>query len=170
MFRLGRAPGPPAMGAVLNDFDDPAVRLHVDPNTIAGTMSLKTTLLLTSFSAAALGLRAADFDAAKLPPASTQAGVTYEKDIKPLFERSCFKCHGAEKQKGKLRLDSLEATLKGGSNGPGFEKGASAKSTFVASVARLMSEDENMPPEGKGKPFSKEEVGLLRAWIDQGTK
>lgn len=158
------------MSAVLNDFDDPAVRLHVDPNTIAGTMSLKTTLLLTSFSAAALGLRAADFDAAKLPPASTQAGVTYEKDIKPLFERSCFKCHGAEKQKGKLRLDSLEATLKGGSNGPGFEKGASAKSTFVASVARLMSEDENMPPEGKGKPFSKEEVGLLRAWIDQGTK
>ena len=132
-------------------------------------MSLKTTLLLTSLSAA-LGLRAADFDAAKLPPASTQAGVTYEKDIKPLFERSCFKCHGAEKQKGKLRLDSLEATLKGGSNGPGFEKGASAKSTFVASVARLMSEDENMPPEGKGKPFSKEEVGLLRAWIDQGTK
>ena len=158
------------MSAVLNDFDDPAVRLHVDPNTIAGTMSLKTTLLLTSFSAAALALRAADFDAAKLPPASTQAGVTYEKDIKPLFERSCFKCHGAEKQKGKLRLDSLEATLKGGSNGPGFEKGASSKSTFVASVARLMSEDENMPPEGKGKPFSKEEVGLLRAWIDQGTK
>ena len=127
------------MGAVLNDFDDPAVRLHVDPNTIAGTMRLKTTLLLTSLSAAALGLRAADFDAAKLPPASTQAGVTYEKDIKPLFERSCFKCHGAEKQKGKLRLDSLEATLKGGSNGPGFEKGASAKSTFDVS-ARACSE------------------------------
>jgi len=155
----------------LNAFDDPAVRLYVDHNTIAGTMSLKTILLFPSLSAAAaLGLCAADFDAAKLPPASTQAGVTYEKDIKPLFERSCFKCHGAEKQKGKLRLDSLEATLKGGSNGPGFEKGASAKSTFVASVARLMSEDENMPPEGKGKPFSKEEVGLLRAWIDQGTK
>jgi len=154
----------------LNDFDDPAVRLHVDRNTIARTMSLNRILLLSSLSAAALGLCAADFDAAKLPPASTQAGVTYEKDIKPLFERSCFKCHGAEKQKGKLRLDSLEATLKGGSNGPGFEKGASAKSTFVASVAHLMSEDENMPPEGKGKPFSKEEVGLLRAWIDQGTK
>ena len=33
-----------------------------------------------------------------------------------------------------------------------------------------MSEDENMPPEGKGQAFSKEEVGLLRAWIDQGTK
>jgi len=115
-------------------------------------------------------LSAADFDASKLPPVSAKQGVTYEKDIKPLFERSCFKCHGPEKQKAKLRLDSLEATLKGGSNGAGFEKGASAKSTFVASVARLMSDDENMPPEGKGQAFSKEEVGLLRAWIDQGTK
>lgn len=67
-------------------------------------------------------------------------------------------------------MDSLEATLKGGADGVGFEKGASAKSTFVASVARLMVEDENMPPEGKGQAFSKEEVGLLRAWIDQGTK
>lgn len=132
-------------------------------------MSLKTTSLLC-LSSAVLSLSAADFDASKLPPVSTQKGVTYEKDIKPLFERSCFKCHGAEKQKGKLRLDSLEATLKGGSNGAGFEKGASAKSTFVASVARLLADDENMPPEGKGKPFTKEEVGLLRAWIDQGTK
>jgi len=119
---------------------------------------------------AVLGVSAADFDAGKLPPVAANQGVTYEKDIKPLFERSCFKCHGAEKQKGKLRLDSLEATLKGGSNGAGFEKGASAKSTFVASVARLLADDENMPPEGKGKPFTAEEVGLLRAWIDQGTK
>ena len=131
-------------------------------------MSLK--IASVALLSVVVNLSAADFDASKLPPASTQAGVTYEKDIKPLFERSCFKCHGAEKQKGKLRLDSLEATLKGGSNGAGFEKGASAKSTFVASVARLLADDENMPPEGKGKPFSKEEVGLLRAWIDQGTK
>ncbi len=131
-------------------------------------MSLK--IASAAVLSAALGLSAADFDASKLPPVSTKQGVTYEKDIKPLFERSCFKCHGPEKQKAKLRLDSLEATLKGGSDGAGFEKGASAKSTFVASVARLMSEDENMPPEGKGQAFSKEEVGLLRAWIDQGTK
>ena len=111
----------------------------------------------------------AEIDASKLPPASDKKGVTYAKDIQPLFERSCYKCHGAEKQKGKLRLDSLEATLKGGENGSGIEKGNSAKSALVASVARLV-EDEAMPPEGKGKPFSKEEVGLLRAWIDQGAK
>ena len=131
-------------------------------------MSLK--IVSAAVLSAALGLSAADFDDSKLPHVSTKQGVTYEKDMQPLFERSCFKCHGAEKQKGKLRLDSLQSTLKGGADGVGFEKGASAKSTFVASVARLMAEDENMPPEGKGQAFSKDEVGLLRAWIDQGAK
>jgi cytochrome c5 len=120
-------------------------------------------------AAAAVSATAADIDASKLPPASDKKGVTFAKDIQPLFERSCYKCHGAEKQKGKLRLDSLEATLKGGENGASIEKGNSAKSALVASVARLV-EDEAMPPEGKGQAFSKEEVGLLRAWIDQGAK
>ena len=102
-------------------------------------------------------------------PASAET-TFYMARVAPILDKHCVACHGPEKQKGKLRLDSLEATLKGGSNGAGFEKGASAKSTFVASVARLLADDENMPPEGKGKPFTKEEVGLLRAWIDQGTK
>jgi hypothetical protein len=126
-------------------------------------------LVAAALGVAAFAATAADIDASKLPPPSDKKGVTFEKDIKPLFERSCFKCHGAEKQKGKLRLDSLEATLKGGENGANIEKGSSAKSGLVASVARL-NEDEAMPPEGKGQPFSKEEVGLLRAWIDQGAK
>lgn len=129
---------------------------------------MKRILILAAAIAAALPA-VAEFDASKLPPASDKKGVTFEKDIKPLFERSCFKCHGAEKQKGKLRVDSLEATLKGGENGSGIEKGNSGKSALVASVARLV-EDEAMPPEGKGQAFSKEEVGLLRAWIDQGAK
>ena len=60
-------------------------------------MSLK--IASAAVLSAALGLSAADFDASKLPPVSTKQGVTYEKDIKPLFERSCFKCHGPEKQK-----------------------------------------------------------------------
>lgn len=111
----------------------------------------------------------AEPDLSKLPPPSDKKGLTFAKDIKPLFEKSCFKCHGAEKQKGKLRLDSLEATLKGGENGPNVKPGDSKNSTLVHSVARLV-EDEAMPPEGKGDPYTKEQVGLVRAWIDQGAK
>ena len=133
----------------------------------SATMKPLFTALLT---VAALTAAAADkIDTSKLPPALKQDGVTFAKDIKPLFEKSCVKCHGAEKQKGKLRVDSLEATLKGGENGEILKKGKSVESSLVHSVARL-NEDEAMPPEGKGDPLTKEQIGLIRAWIDQGAK
>jgi mono/diheme cytochrome c family protein len=118
---------------------------------------------------AAASLSAADVDVSKLPAASTKTGLSFDKDIKPIFDKSCIKCHGAEKQKGKLRLDTLEATLKGGENGESVVKGNSAKSTLVHTIARL-DPDAAMPPDGKGDPLSKEQIGIVRAWIDQGAK
>ena len=111
----------------------------------------------------------AEPDLSKLPPASDKKGLTFDKDIKPIFEKSCVKCHGAEKQKGKLRLDTLAATLKGGENAPNIKPGDSKNSTLVHTIARLV-EDEAMPPEGKGDPLTKEQIGIVRAWIDQGAK
>ena len=55
----------------------------------------------------------AEADLSKLPPPAATKGLTYAKDIKPIFDKSCIKCHGEEKQKGKLRLDTLEKILKG---------------------------------------------------------
>lgn len=138
---------------------------------------MKNSSILPLFQVFGLGVSlisadsaSAAIDPAKLPPAAKTPGVTFAKDIKPLFEKSCFKCHGPEKQKGKLRLDSLEATLKGGENAPNIVKGDSAKSTLVAAIARLGDEDDFMPPKDKGEPFTAEQVGLVRAWIDQGAK
>ena len=131
---------------------------------------MKTRFLaFSTVSVLALTVVAAGPDLTKLPPAANKTGNTYDKDIRSMFEKSCFKCHGAEKQKGKLRLDSLEAALKGGENGPNVVAKDSAKSTLVHSVGRLV-DDEAMPPEGKGDPWTKEQVALVRAWIDQGAK
>lgn len=115
-----------------------------------------------------LSAMAADVDLSKLPPPSDQKGLTYEKDIRPIVEKTCIRCHGPEKQKGKLRLDSLQALLKGGEDGKIVEPGKSEKSQMVISVARL-DPDTAMPPKG-GKPLTKEQVSLIRAWIDQGAK
>jgi hypothetical protein len=117
--------------------------------------------------------KAVKIDTSKLPPASTKQGVTYAGDIKPIFDKSCIKCHGSEKQKGKLRLDSLEAALKGGQDGKVVEPGKSADSMLVHNVAHLGDEDDFMPPpDNKDKipPLTKEQIGLIRAWIDQGAK
>ena len=112
--------------------------------------------------------KAPPVDIAKVPPAAA-GKFEYAKDIKPIFEKTCVKCHGTEKQKSKLRLDSLEAALKGGENGPDILPGKGAQSPLVQQVAGLV-EDMMMPPEGKGDPLTKEQIGILRAWIDQGAK
>ncbi len=111
----------------------------------------------------------AEIDISKLPPPSSKPGLTFEKDIKPLFEKSCFKCHGPEKQRGKLRLDSLEAVLKGGESGKIIDGRDSAKSSVVKAVSGL-DEDTAMPPKDKAEPLTTQQQGLLRAWIEQGAK
>ena len=106
-------------------------------------------------------------DLSKLPPPSDLKGLTYAKDIKPILQKVCFECHGPEKQKGKLRLDSLEAALKGGEVGKVIQAGKSASSVLVHAVARL-DPDLAMPP--KGDPLTKDQISQIRAWIDQGAK
>lgn len=126
-------------------------------------------ILLGTALAGWISVSAADVDISKLPPASPKKDLAYAKDIKPLFEKSCFKCHGSEKQKGKLRLDSLDAVKKGGENGEVVIAGKSEKSPLVHAIAAL-DPDSAMPPEGKADPLTKEQIGLVRAWIDQGLK
>jgi hypothetical protein len=116
---------------------------------------------------------AADPDISKLPPAAKKEGLTFDKDIKPMLENSCLKCHGAEKPKSKYRVDSREAFIKGGdSEEAAVVPGKSEKSPVVHYVADLVV-DMEMPPTDKRDKYPKmtpEQIGLLRAWIDQGAK
>jgi hypothetical protein len=133
-----------------------------------------TVALTTTFALAALTVAAEDKpDPSKLPPASTATGVTYEKDIKPILEASCVKCHHGDKAKGKIHLDSLAGVIKGGKEGPILTVGKSAESQMVFSVAHVGDEDDFMPPpkeKSKYDPLTPAQVGLIRAWIDQGCK
>jgi len=111
-------------------------------------------------------LSAAEVDESKLPAPGT-AQIDFARDIKPILALSCLRCHGPEKPKSQFRLDNREAALKGGNEGVDILPGNSAKSPLIHYVARLVP-DLEMPPEGKGEPLTAAEVGLLRAWIDQG--
>jgi cytochrome c len=112
-------------------------------------------------------------DIGKLPPPADKKDLTYAKDIKPLLETSCLKCHGAEKPKSKYRVDSREAMIKGGESGDAaIVPGKSAESLLIHYVADLVEEME-MPPTDKRDKYpalKKEQIALLRAWIDQGAK
>jgi len=197
-------------------------------------------LLLTAIKAAAQDAHPNKWDikkidTSKLPPAADKQDVTFDKDVLPIFKESCVRCHGEKTHKHGLRLDSLDAVLKGGDDGVMVVPGDSKKSLLVAAVARI---DDHIamppkmrPPRGAGrpppdggpggpppdggpgnggpppsqpggpeggpggpppdggpggpgggppgagrrgpppaKPLTAEQVGLIRAWIDQGAK
>lgn len=114
------------------------------------------------------------YDVTQLPPAASKTGVTYADDIQPIFAKSCFPCHGPKtpKPKGKLRLDTLALVMKGGEDGPAVVPKDIANSPLLGDVAHLGDDDDYMPPP-KAKKFhalSKDQIGLIRAWIEQGAK
>ena len=112
-------------------------------------------------------------DASKLPPPSDKTGLTFEKDIKPMMEESCLKCHGGRRPKSKYEVETREAFIKGGSSDEAAViVGKSAQSPVVHYVADLVEELE-MPPLDKRDKYpalTKQQIGILRAWIDQGAK
>jgi mono/diheme cytochrome c family protein len=98
--------------------------------------------------------------------ASSALAVDFVREIQPIFEAKCVKCHGPEKQKSGYRLDVKSVALTGGDNhAPNIVPGKSAESPLVQFVTGA-DPDVKMPP--KGEPVSAEQIGLLRAWIDAG--
>lgn len=99
-----------------------------------------------------------------LPPAAART-VDFAKDIQPLLVDRCYACHGPDKQKGDLRWDSKSSAFQAGDHGPRIVPGNSAGSRVIQLVAGLDPESV-MPP--KGERLTSAQIGLLRAWIDQG--
>ncbi|MEI9865707.1 MAG: c-type cytochrome domain-containing protein [Limisphaerales bacterium] len=137
-------------------------------------MKITTKITTASFAAIFGFAMVALAEDAKLPPASTKTGITYATDIKPIFDASCVKCHSGERPKARLRMDSLEGVLKGTKEGKIITAGDSTNSVLVKVVAHLTPEPEGwMPPPNNRagiKPLTPEQIGLIRGWIDQGTK
>ena len=107
----------------------------------------------------------APVDASKLPPPASRS-IDFTRDVQPIFEQSCYSCHGPEKQRSGYRLDDKSIALAGGeSSAPNILTGKSAASPLIHYVADLV-EDMLMP--SKGDPLTGEQIGILRAWIDQG--
>ncbi|MCL4692664.1 MAG: DUF1549 domain-containing protein [Candidatus Hydrogenedentes bacterium] len=103
-------------------------------------------------------------DAPQLP-APAKHTVDFDTEIHPLLAERCFQCHGGDMSRGGLQMNSREQLLTGGDSGPAVIEGKSAESYLIDLVSGL-DPDLVMPP--KGPQLTPEEVGVLRAWIDQG--
>ncbi len=102
------------------------------------------------------------------PPAEPQSHkVDFLRDIQPIFSSRCYECHGSEKQKGKLRLDSKQSAFKNGSLGPIIVPGKADESHLYFRVAGL--QDLEQMPVG-GPKLSTEQISLIGDWINQGAE
>ena len=101
---------------------------------------------------------------AKLPPPAKHE-VSFAREISPLLEKSCTKCHGKGKAKGGFSIETREKLLAGGDSGATVVIGKSADSYLVELISGI-DPDDVMPK--KGSRLTTEQVGLVRAWIDQG--
>lgn len=93
--------------------------------------------------------------------------VDFVRDVQPIFQRACLRCHGPEKQKGEFRVDVRQVALEGGeSYAPNIVPGKSVDSPLIKFVSG--AGDLVMPPEGDR--LTAVEIETLRRWIDQGAK
>jgi hypothetical protein len=94
--------------------------------------------------------------------------VDYFRDVKPILSRHCYSCHGPQKQKSGLRLDTAAMARKGGNLGPAIVPGKSEDSLLIKAVT---GSDENLPRMPFQKPaLNSSQITVLKTWIDQGAK
>ena len=97
--------------------------------------------------------------------ADTGPHATFERDAAPILNRYCTGCHNPDEPNGELDLTSLAALRKGGEHGAVITPGSSASSRLLGVLTGKM--EPAMPPEGEPRP-TKEELGVLARWLDDG--
>jgi hypothetical protein len=98
-------------------------------------------------------------------PAPADRRIDFTSDVKPILVEKCVRCHARGRERGGFSIETRDRLLKGGDNGPAVVPGNSAASELVRLVAGL-DPDAVMPQ--KGSRLTAAQVGILRAWIDQG--
>ncbi len=88
----------------------------------------------------------------------------FEKKVRPVLAEQCYKCHGPERQKAALRVDSRAAILKGTEDGPVIVEGKPEQSAFIKSIRH---EGDSKMPE-KADKLPDEQIANLTEWVRMG--
>ena len=118
----------------------------------------------SSLPPAAAGLALLALSCAAVPVRADEQAEFFEKKIRPVLLDNCLKCHGEKKTENGLRVDSLEALLKGGEVGPAVVPGEPEKSLILVALKYEM-DDMQMPPKGK---LDDAVIADIEKWIKDG--
>ncbi len=136
------------------------------PENLPRPSDVPMTIRLTSITQAATIAVALLFGLTAYPQQlSAQKPIDFPHEIVPLLRKHCAECHAGEKIKGSFSINTRAELLTGSENGPVLEVGKADASRIIELVTSDV-EDERMPP--KGPRLQKNEVELLKRWIDSG--
>ncbi|MHC4997041.1 MAG: c-type cytochrome domain-containing protein, partial [Planctomycetota bacterium] len=94
----------------------------------------------------------------------TESQITFfEKKVRPLLVDHCVECHGPDKQKNGLRLDSRQAALRGGESGKAIVPGDADSSLLIQAIRLHHDDDLSMPPD---RPLPKDAIDILVKWVN----
>jgi len=129
-------------------------------------MSRFGVVLYLLFSSMILFSQTATAEETDRPQEPTPAQIEFfEKQVRPLLAERCFKCHGAEKSQGSLRLDTRQGFFAGGDSGELIDPESVEESFFLEAISYSPDAIVEMPPDGKLKPA---EIAVLTKWIRDG--
>lgn len=123
-------------------------------NPCSTSLSMAASLLI-------VGLESATANAPP-SPSNEQALARFETQVRPMLHQHCVGCHGTERQRGGLRLDSRQAMLQGGESGPAIVPGRPDESLLIE-----MLEEGRMPPKQEPR-LTQDQIAELRHWIEAG--
>jgi hypothetical protein len=101
------------------------------------------------------------------PSRADDRPIDFRRDILPIFEQHCQKCHGPHKQENDLRLDSASAILLGGISGPAVVPGQPSASLLIQAAS---GSDKTTPMPPEGDPLTVEQIAWISRWIELGAK
>jgi uncharacterized membrane protein len=91
----------------------------------------------------------------------------FDSVVEPILRQRCTACHGAERHKAQLRLDSFQWCLHSGQDGPVIKPGHAKDSPLIQRLLRPLEADGHMPPEDQPQ-LTSQEIALLESWVNAG--
>ena len=142
----------------------PTAAVAAPTSAPAATLAPTAAPMTQPAAAAATATQPANQTVPTAPPATTAAkpaSVSFSKDVLPIFEQSCVKCHGGDKTEAALALKTYAQLTKGSENGPVIKPGDAANSFLVQQIV-----NGKMPKRANKLPQA--QIDIIAAWVNAG--
>ncbi|QGJ70827.1 Planctomycete cytochrome C [Planctomycetales bacterium 10988] len=130
--------------------------------------SLLILAILAGFTSSLQAEKLPAVNATEEDAGTDPTAISFEHDIQPLLRRHCYRCHGEKASEGGIRLSQKESALGTGDSEMPLVVAGKPDESYLLTRLTDDSWGEVMPLDAE--PLSKDEIALLRTWIDQGAK